>query len=207
MSPTEGTSNNKSVERNVPERWIRVERLILVLTFIFLFLTFIFTTWGSIYSVRLAKKTLSQMENELRPWIVIPQAESYFKADRMETKFQILNIGKIPAFYTVENEGYYGSKPTGHLEPKATESLLAIMPGQTIWINGCGLRGEPYERLRKRNLTEDFVQGIRVKYGHRKDNVGKFWTYAKVRCDSADVPDSLQGTNTGMWNIVEIDFE
>ena len=84
---SEGNSNNKSVERNV-STWCRIERLLLILTFFF-------TAVATIYSVRLAKKTLIQVENELRPWIIIPQVESYFKADRMETKFQIRNIGKM----------------------------------------------------------------------------------------------------------------
>jgi hypothetical protein len=183
-SRIEAYSDNGAVERNTPRWWIPAERLVLVLTFIC-------TGAGTIYSVGLARKTLNQMGNELRPWVIIPQVDSHFKASRMETKFQITNIGKIPAFYTVTNEAYYGTQADAQLAPKRTESLIVIMPGQTIWVGGYGIKGEAYEKIRKKGSVGNFVQGIRVSYGQRKSNFGKYWTYLKVIFDANDVPSAI----------------
>jgi len=162
---------------------------------------------ATVYSVRTARRALQLAENELRPWVIVPKVNTHFKPDHIETRFSVVNIGKIPAYTICEADAHRNGKAVKRIGSQTPKGPIAIMPGQTIFYTGFGLKGESYQRLLQRDFTDEIVQSLRVKYGTSKRDIEKYWTYVKVRFDVNDLPDNLEEVEpAGIWDIVETDF-
>ena len=195
------SGNNKSNEQNVIKRY-RLDRLLLILTFLC-------TAAATIYSVRTARHAIMQAKNELRPWVIVSAVDTFLKADCMESKFKIINIGKTPAYLVIENDVFRNGELVKY-PSEMPKVPISIMPGQTIWHSGFGLKGDTYKKLRqdKKSFGDEIIQSLRLKYGRDKNDVGTFWTCFKVEFDGNDIPDDPQsGSGIGIWNILETDFE
>lgn len=181
--------------------WQCLERLILISTFIL-------TVVGTGYSVRTAQQALIQSSIDLRPWISTPKVETYFKSDRLETRFEITNIGKIPAYVIVEVNGYENGNPIKQIQPDQTEHFFSMMPGQKIYCVGLGMKGESYNNILTKQFDDEIIQSITIKYGTSRNDTEKYWTYSKIKFDVKDLPlQPQQDSSAGVWDIIESDFK
>ncbi|KPL23803.1 MAG: hypothetical protein AMJ75_05390 [Phycisphaerae bacterium SM1_79] len=195
------TRNKHKKEQVGKRRWSGIERALLVLTFIC-------TASATLYSVRTARRALEQASIELRPWISVTRLETFREPDHLETRFEILNIGKTPAYLDIESHAYRDGNAVPQSGEEQRERLNVIMPGQKIYYKGFGRKGELYESLLKGVFEEQVTQSITVKYDTNKENVKRYRTYLKLRFDASDLSDSIKGgSEFGAWDIVEGDFD
>jgi hypothetical protein len=188
-------------EKKPSSFWQRVERFILICTFIF-------ALTGTLYSVLTAQKALEQYSIDLRPWISTPKVETYFKPDRLETRFEITNIGKVPAYMTVEACAHRNGNLVKQKQPNQMGQTFSIMPGQKIYFVGFGMKGDTYEKLLNHQFEEEVTQSIDIKYDTNKNDTKRYWTYSKIKFDIKDLPPQLQNSQAvGVWDIVESDFK
>lgn len=191
-------SNENKVKGNLCQR---IERLLLILTFICVAI-------GTVYSVLTSKSALNVASNELRPWIIVPRVESILGIDHLETRFEISNIGKTPAFVIVEATATINEKPVKHLSKKNADMQLVIMPGQKIFYKAFRMKGKAYRKFVNKKTDDEIMQSISVKYGISKKDTDRFWTYYKIKFDKSDLPYKPLGTYyVGIWDIVDSDFK
>ena len=105
-------------------KWHIIERGILILTFISVAI-------GTLYSVLTARRALVQSSFDLRPWISTPKVETYFKSNHLETRFEITNIGKIPAYVFVDANVYRNSNPVP--VEQIQNNPVSLMPSQKYY--------------------------------------------------------------------------
>jgi hypothetical protein len=197
----EDASSLTSAAKTPPRSWQCVERLILMFTFIL-------TAIGTVYSVQTARQALIQSSIDLRPWIAVSKVNTYLKPDRLETRFEITNIGKTPAYVIVECDAYRNGDSVKQQNPEQGTNGDSILPGQKFLYEGFGMKGDTYQNLLNGLFKEDIVQSIKVKYSRNKSDDEEFWTYIKVRFDIKDLPHQPQDDPVvGLWNIVESDFK
>lgn len=123
--------------------WDRAERILLLVTFLC-------TVIGTSYSVSTARRALQESQLSLRPWVAIPDVDTFFKGDRMETRFRVVNIGKVPAYVTWELEGQYNGKRITVAEDK--------QPPPMPWPSCRGKPfGNPVCSLRASCIEESFL--------------------------------------------------
>ena len=150
---------------------------------------------------------IEESENAPRPWVSIPTVQTYFHADCMDTKFEITNIGQLPAYVEVQVEAYLDGERIDNVDTSKQSGAIAILPGQLIRQEGLGFEGESYKRLRQGNVSQSIVQEIRVKYGIRKEEMD-FLTWQRIEFDVDDLPKIVENTNRpGLWNLIDGGFK
>jgi len=186
-------------------RWKNIERMILIATFLC-------TTIATIYSIRTASRALDQMSKDLRPWISVPDIDTFFYSDGLETKFQVQNIGKVPAFINIECNAEKDGRPIE--VPLKSGDFSAhpnvLMPGQMVRFVALVMKGEIYQGIKKKHLKPEIYQTIRVKYGVDKETIGKYHTYLKVKFQPEKIPTSFnvgEIPGFGLWSFEESDFK
>jgi hypothetical protein len=193
--------------------WKTVERLLPVGTFVcrviatlLLATTFLCTAIATTYSVLTASKALEQARIELRPWITIPMIESYAQANEFNSKFQVLNIGKLPAYLRIEAKAFENGKPLKVLDGKVEE--IALMPNQLMRYRGLTIKNESYRKLLNSEYDAEIVQEICVYYGTQK-GVYEFFTCQKVKLDNKKVPVAFKDRDQppGIWIIEDSEFK
>ena len=180
-------------------RWARVERILLILTFLCVCI-------GTVYSVRTARRALEQADAALRPWIAIPEVRTHVRSGGMDTKFEITNIGQVPAYVQLDADGYLNGERVHDIDPP-TETVLPLFPGQRIWRRGMTIEGDCYKRIVQGDTSVKIVQEIRVDYGiamNKKD----YFTRYKVGFDAKKLPKIVENTEqSGLGIRIDGDFE
>ena len=70
------------------------------------------------------------------------------------------------------------------------------------------MKGDMYKDLLSKRFDEEIIQTINIKYGTDKSNIGKFWTYLKIKFDANDLPSQPQsGQFLGIWDILDSGFK
>jgi hypothetical protein len=190
------------------QRWDRVERIWIRVERFMLILTFFCTVAATIYSAKTADKALQESQLSLRPWVTVPEVETTFKDDQMKTRFRVVNIGKVPAYFTYEQEGECnGKKMTIPKDKQLPLYGVAIMPEQTIWIVGAVVEGESYQKILSGDFDGELTQWLRVSYGTSKEDPTDYFTYQRIVFDISDMPSDLKDApHLGIWDIVDTDF-
>jgi hypothetical protein len=183
--------------------WDKIERILLLLTFLCIAVT-------TFYSIRTATTALKQASNELRPWISVSGVDNYFHVDSLETKFQITNIGRLPAYVMIEANAYKDGnsvKKMSGFEDIPTEPIV-LMPNQTTRFRALEIKGETYKAILKGTDVTEFIQSIRVNYGLSKEEIGNFFVYQKIKFDHSKLPLLLKNSKqpAGIWTHEESEF-
>ena len=182
-------------------KWEYFERFLLIAAFICLAIS----TW---YATSTAKKAIEQASNELRPWVIVEKINVFFHDENMKSKFQITNIGKVPAYIKIETELTLNGVPIEPTYLKPVKFPIAIMPNQTIHKEGLTIGGDYYKKVQKKEFEGKIVYSIRIDYGVSKDKINNYYFYEKLEFDQEDMPNNLQNIEkSGIWNIVETDFQ
>jgi hypothetical protein len=186
------------------KRWDRVERTVIILTFVFTAIT-------SSCSIRTANRTVMQMNNELRPWVSLSQISTSLQEDSMLIGQFIENVGRIPCY--VKTEGVFEYINNGILKevkgPDALESLI-LMPGQKITYD-FEIKGTCLEEIIAKKRDIDYLIAVKVYYSENKDRVDKYFTYNKSRLRIDRVPNVTSKNKKyvfgGIWANVESSFK
>lgn len=182
-------------------KWEHCERYLL-------FATFICVAISTYYAVLTSQKALEQASLAIRPWIIIEKTNTTLNDEVIETKFHITNIGKTPAYITIERKAHHNDKLTPNSGFLPIESNLVLMPTQTVFVSGITINKDAHRKMKEGGFVDDITQSIRVNYGMSEDTVDTYYTYQKVRFDhkefSGIIKDSKQ---QGIWDIIESDFK
>lgn len=192
--------NEDTAKRRKSLVWSRAERSLLVLTFLC-------TLIATVYSVRTARRALKQSEYALRPWISIPSVQTYFESDIMDTKFEIVNVGQLPAYVKTCVYGSLNGEKSNPDLSSNPDTVYILLPGQRIWRAGLSVRGKTYERIKQGDTSLNVTQNIHVDYGTSRNSLDHF-TRHTIRLDIDDLPEIAANTNRpGLWDIEDGDFE
>ena len=180
--------------------WTKIERALLISTFIC-------TLVVTVYSVRTSRRALEQLDYALRPWISIPSVHTYFESDRMETKFEIVNIGQLPAYVKVQGHGFLDGERIGFADSHKPDTVSVLLPGQRIWYAGMGVKGDTYDRIAQGNTFQSIMQEIQVDYGTERTKMD-LYTRQKIRFDNKDLPKIKKNTDRpGLWDVIDANFK
>ena len=179
-------------------KWDKFERLLLILTFIC-------TAIATSYAVYTSTKAIKLSSIDLRPWIVIEKINVDVSHKDIKTKFQVSNIGKIPAYVLFRIEAFLNGKP---IKDRDIEYTIALMPGQIIHQPGLTITGQIYKQIIKRKFADELIQSIRVNYGSVKEKPHEYFVFQKVKFDQNDFPRQMKDyARSGVWDIIESDFK
>jgi hypothetical protein len=189
-----------TVKNAAPSLWQKIERIILLLTFI----------WASIgthYSVRTSYKALAQAEVALRPWIAIPNVNTNVQATQFDATVELVNIGQVSAYARVSLAGNIDGVAIPQEDPERASLILALLPGQTILRNAVRVKDQTFREMRKEQTEHCVFQRILVEYGTKKSDL-RYKTEKVVELKSADLKQLLSSLKTtGLWKLVEEDFK
>lgn len=183
--------------------WIKFERFLLILTFLC-------TVVAIIYSIRVSNIAIEQAEIDLRPWIVISQLIIKVRPNKEEfsTKFEITNIGKLPAHIKTTNQSYIDDIPLEKDINSKDVGVIVIMPNQKIYREGIILTREGYRKIIKQKIKHKVISTIHIDYGKSKERIGKYYTSMKFELDQDDIPSDVTKIKDGsLWNIIDSDFK
>jgi len=143
----------------------------------------------------------------LRPWIVVEKVNVHFDDEKMISKYQIKNIGKVPAYLQLKTAVLRNNIPIEPLNPTEEDPVIAIMPTQLVRKEANRIRGEIYHKLRSKEFKEQINCSIRIVYGSSVDKSDEYFSYYKYELDKKDMPEDLNNLEgIGLWNIVESNF-
>jgi len=185
------------------DKWRRLERAVLMVTFLC-------TVIGTIYSVRTSHLALRISANNLRPWVKVDKVRSSFNDSNLTTRFHCANIGDLPAFVEDEADIFIDGikfKTLSHSNSSIASTSL-LMPGQDQWSSGFTVKSQTAESLINGSFTGVFEIEIKIRYGTSKDNLC-YLTQHRLRFDRDRFQKYLNESNSNdtAWYTLGGDFK
>lgn len=178
----------------------RIERLLLILTFLCIAI-------ATTYSVRIARRALEQSEISLRPWIALPNINTFIDSDHLSTEFEILNVGTVPAYVQVSIAGYIDDRQSKHMNPEREMIISAVFPGQSILRGGIRVSGNLFRRILEGNQSLSIKQEITVSYGVTRERLD-YSTSQLVEFIHTQLPEVINnGKQARLWRLVSTRFK
>jgi len=179
--------------------WPRVERVILLFTFLL-------TAVATAYSVRTASTSLKLASSEMRPWITMPFMRTRVDTESIELLLEIENVGNIPAYYVVEHTTYLDGNPTK--KPAVSHPPFALMPGQTFNYTALTIQGEDYQAILKNEFSRELKCTTRIRYDVVNKDTGKYYTYLEYTFNASKMPVPPKSKDLpGIWPITKSEFQ
>ena len=183
-----------------PTCWQKTERILLLLTFFC-------TSIGTVYSVCTAQKALAQATVALRPWIAIPNVNTYVRSTGFDTAFELVNIGQVPAYAQVSVVGDIDGETIPQEERERESLVFVLLPGQKILRDAVKVKDQVFQEMKGARSDHRVFQHILVKYGTQKGDL-RYETVKEVELKSADFKQLLSSPErTGHWKLVGEDFK
>jgi hypothetical protein len=130
----------------------------------------------------------------------------YFQSGQMDTKFQIINVGLLPAYIQIHVVAQANGKTVPNV-CASEKNVSVLIPGQRIWVTGQRINGEAYRKIPEGDTSKNFVQEIRIDYGSERNNM-EYYTWQKIQFDSTDLPKIVENTERpGLWNATDSNFK
>ncbi len=184
--------------------WRKIERVILVLTFLV-------TAAVGYFSIRTSKIAVEATSLDIRPWVSIPKIDSTFQKDEIRSVFIIENIGKVPLYYKVQIKGFFDEKPIDRSEEykEVPNNIIALMPGEVIKFMGIRISGDTYRILKETDIPVNITQEIRIDYGISRNDIKRYYVSQTMRLDYHGVRRVLEHHEKvpGIWIPEKADFK
>ena len=165
---------------------------------------FICTILATTYAVKVSRQTIKVIGTESRPWLAPMRINTCLHKDMMTVKVEIENVGKIPAFASLDNSMNIDDKM---IVPEFLSGRSVIMPGQVVKTS-FAVKDTGYQQVlaKKKKL----ILVVLVNYTDEQEKPKKYYTHVESEFNPSIIPSSWDHVAplemVGIWTIRSADF-